>query len=244
MRLLTPIVRLDAARPIRDLDELAALSPADLDDEEKAHAARLLSASARAQFVARRLALRNELASFTGTRQEEIHYRREPCARCGAAHGRPRAVGFDGCFSTSSTPHVTGLIIEDRPVGIDVEELASRAVVRDVTPLLHPHERTAIAVAHDISPLEGRRVFTQMWVRKEALLKATGEGLTAPLDRDDVSDPTTRPVPGWHIVDVTDDLTRFEGPPTCGAWSIQSDGNGSRVQPQPNSCKRASSMPK
>lgn len=223
-----------APMTVADVDALGADS---LDADERARALALRSDTARGEFVTRRAQLRNELADLTAVRHEHIRYWREPCTACGEPHGRPRAVGHDGFFSTSSTPWITALAFADVPVGIDVEVLASASTVTDISPLLHLREQAAIDAARGVDPDAGRRVFTRIWTRKEALLKATGEGLNAPLDRDDVSDLAHTP-PGRLIVDIGDDLDGYDGPPTFGAWAMRCD------QPQPSSWRRASSSPK
>ena len=101
-----------------------------------------------------------------------------------------------------------------------MEVLAAASTVTDVSRMLHPGEQAVIDAA--TSDDDGRRAFTQIWTRKEALLKATGEGLNAPLDRDDVSDRARMP-PGWRIVDISDDLEGYDGPSTFGAWAMRSD---------------------
>lgn len=216
----TPSIVLCATWAPLTAADVATLGPDSLDDDERARALAVRSDTARGEFVTRRALLRNELANLTAIRHEDIRYWREPCTACGEPHGRPRAVGHDGFFSTSSTPWITALASADVPVGIDVEVLAAASTVTDVSRMLHPGEQAVIDAA--TSDDDGRRAFTQIWTRKEALLKATGEGLNAPLDRDDVSDRARMP-PGWRIVDISDDLEGYDGPSTFGAWAMRSD---------------------
>ena len=199
---------------------LADAGPVDLDPGERERALRLSSVRARSEFIARRSRLRNELARRTGIHPEQISYWREPCPRCGGPHGRPRAHGHDGWFSTSSAPGVVALAFADAPVGIDVEALVPHERARQVTPLLHPRERHVVAEAFAVGDDAGRRAFTRIWTRKEALLKGTGEGLGAPLDRDDVSAPNARPVRGWHIGDLAPEALAGEGTELHGAWAL------------------------
>jgi len=80
------------------------------------------------------------------------------CPRCGAAdHGQPFAEGV--ALSLSHAGGVTLAALSEGPVGIDHEPLGVN-VPRDV--VAHPSETD--------DPL-------RLWVRKEAVLKATGLGL-------------------------------------------------------------------
>lgn len=209
-----PAIVVRAVRPSDGGESDLAL----LGSEERRHAAGMRDRSSRRLFVARRAFLRRELAALSRRPPQDIVLGREPCARCGAPHARPYAMGIDVHFCVSSvrgaTP-VMGLALADRPVGFDLEQFASFEVVRDVTPSLHPRERAQIAAAFEVSADAGARTFTQLWTRKEALLKATGEGLTAPLDRDDVSAAAT-PVPGLRIASWNTGR-----PGLVGAWALR-----------------------
>lgn len=130
-------------------------------------------------------------------------------------------MGWPGYFSSTSTRGLGALAVATRPVGIDVERLVSGETATDVGALLHPRERHAVMRAAQLGDLAGRRAFTRIWVRKEALLKATGEGLTAPLDRDDLSAPASHPVTGWHVVDVAEEtMTGWGLDDVFGAYAV------------------------
>ena len=87
-------------------------------------------------------------------------------------YGRPSIVGGP-CFSISHCKHAIAVAISDTPIGIDIE-----------------HLRTAKAelVARTMNETEQKKIwqseqpdwaFTQLWTRKEAVLKMQGTGITS-----------------------------------------------------------------
>lgn len=205
-------------RPVRAADgtasDLDALSP-----DERDHANRLHDDETRRIFVARRALLRRELGALSGQAPEKIVIAYAPCAQCGGAHGRPYPQDIDVHFSLTSVrgaPSVVGLALAERPVGFDLEQVATLDVVRDVAVQLHSRERAAITRALEESSDAACRVFTEIWTRKEALLKGTGEGITVALDRDDVSDASRR-VTGWQI-----SMWSTGRDDVVGAWALAS----------------------
>ena len=90
------------------------------------------------------------------------------CQDCGRPHGPPRL--RDGpLFSISHSGERVVLAVADVPVGVDVEKLDRRLdPTRLAKRMLLPEERARIATPDD---------FLRTWTRKEALVKATGEGV-------------------------------------------------------------------
>jgi 4'-phosphopantetheinyl transferase len=81
----------------------------------------------------------------------------------------------------------------DGPVGIDVEEIGQHdpaELERLAVDVLAPEEQAALAQLTDRDRVRG---FLTYWTRKEALVKATGDGLSAPLDNVVVSRPSDPP---------------------------------------------------
>uniref|UniRef100_UPI000A3F72D0 4'-phosphopantetheinyl transferase family protein n=1 Tax=Cellulosimicrobium cellulans TaxID=1710 RepID=UPI000A3F72D0 len=119
-------------------------------------------------------------------------------------HGKPElaaALAAGLHVSVSTAPGLLAVAVSDEgPVGVDVESVAAvgAAPVADV--LLHPREAAA-----------GPRALARTWVRKEALLKATGHGLVVPPAELVVAGPDEPPAlllaPPWLGVGPADQLT-------------------------------------
>lgn len=93
------------------------------------------------------------------------------CVLCGhTGHGKPRLPGATLEFSiTHAADRVLLAVTEGIPVGVDVERLDAR-VAEIADSVRHPSE-------HDVDGPE----LVRLWVRKEAILKATGHGLVRPM---------------------------------------------------------------
>ena len=93
-------------------------------------------------------------------------------------------------------------------VGIDVEE-ESIPDVRDLANSLHPQEAEAIL---SLPPDQASIAFCRCWTRKEAALKALGQGLSVPLadfqvatdnrPTDWLIEPPRPPVRSWTVADL------------------------------------------
>jgi 4'-phosphopantetheinyl transferase len=132
------------------------------------------------------------------------------CRVCGGDHGKPwLPAAPDVHFSVAhSGSCVVVAVRRGGAVGVDVEKVERfeeagllempGALAADV---LAPQERAALArcPAGDAAP-----AFTTYWTRKEAVLKATGQGLAGPLTALVVSPPSAPPaVLRWPGVPVS-----------------------------------------
>lgn len=147
--------------------------------------------------TARRRAALYLTASTLEIPEWHVEIARRPCVQCGEEHGQPYIASHNLEVSASASGDYVAVALSDRAVGVDVEQVTTRERVADVTPLLHPNEAAAIGREADTAA-----AFTRLWTRKEAYLKATGEGLNAPLDRDDLTDVEGWAKRGWDIEDL------------------------------------------
>jgi 4'-phosphopantetheinyl transferase len=117
------------------------------------------------------------------------------CARCGAAHGRPRlATSAAIDFSVSHSGDAIALAItagggggEARRVGLDVELMdPATATEAPVDVVLSAAEHLSY---RRLDAAERPAAFFRYWVRKEAALKATGDGLAVPMTQLTMSAP-------------------------------------------------------
>lgn len=96
--------------------------------------------------------------------------------RCGQQHGKPVLPGAGApAFSFTHSGVLVGVAVYASPVGIDVEEI-------------RPLSDLAAMAGHACSPTElaagagaTEEAFFSVWTRKEAVLKATADGLSVPM---------------------------------------------------------------
>lgn len=94
--------------------------------------------------------------------------------------GKPIVPNGSVDFSIShSGGMVWAAFCRDATVGIDVEEIRELPDAVELVSQLHPDEAAAILALPDAAR---NAAFYRCWTRKEAFLKATGEGLNRPLD--------------------------------------------------------------
>jgi 4'-phosphopantetheinyl transferase len=163
-----------------DLDrravDAAALS-ALLSDTERERAARFGTARLRDRWIAGRATLRELLAAALGTTARDVPLRR-------GRRGRPEiAIDCAADFNVSHTRGVAAFAIgggvdSGVRIGIDIERhdrnLGFDRLARRV---LTPRERQSLATLDT----DARRLrFLRAWTYKEAMSKATGDGLIAP----------------------------------------------------------------
>lgn len=172
------LMDVDASAP-REIARLAAL----LDDDERARAQRLRAAHDRAAYIAAHALLRAMLSAQCDVAPPDWRF-------AAGEHGKPFLVNGPAQsprFSLSHTRGVAAVAIgEGADIGVDVE--AQRAETRSST------ARDDLALARrffapeEIACLEARTgeerrdAFLALWTLKEAVIKATGQGLSAPLD--------------------------------------------------------------
>ena len=160
-----------------DLDAAGAdggAEAAGLSADERTRAARFHFARDRARFLRRRAALRHLLAGYAG---------REPHALVFAqgAHGKPALPGTGLEFNLSHSGGCAVLAVTLLAASMVTVPSAAQAPLQPAK--LEPVEAAAVAAA---APAQRALTFFRCWTRKEAYVKARGEGLSLPLDRFEV----------------------------------------------------------
>lgn len=155
-----------------------------LSGEEIDRAERLVVEARRRHFIVARAVLRIILGAYTDVRPEELRFR-------AGVYGKPALESHRGrempAFNVS---HSHGLALyaiaaPGRRVGIDVEYIRRRVNWLGIAERqFAPGEAAFITGV----PEDDRvHAFFRIWTRKEAYLKATGKGLSVPLNHFDVS---------------------------------------------------------
>jgi 4'-phosphopantetheinyl transferase len=137
----------------------------------------------RRQYVVGRGALRTLLAGYLGERPEAIRFRYGP-------RGKPfleaplDAGGLQFNLSNSDELALVGFVIGSE-IGVDVEYLRSMPDCEQISERFFSESERR--VLRGIPGPRKEEAFFNCWTRKEAYLKAVGEGLAAPLDSFDVT---------------------------------------------------------
>ena len=174
--------------------EAADASAALLSCDERERAGRFAQDRARRRFTVARARLRQELGARLGVAPEAIELEYAP-------GGKPRLhpqFASDLRFNVSHHEDVAAFAFANgREVGIDIEGVRTLADGDAIAALVFsPREQQAyLALDAEQKPL----AFFNCWTRKEAFVKALGEGLRYPLDRFDVS----RLPRGWVLHEFT-----------------------------------------
>jgi 4'-phosphopantetheinyl transferase len=151
--------------------------------DERERAERLKIPAVRLAFIQGRLFLRRMLGRTLGRDPGSLQFASE-------GNGKPTLPAAPLAFNLSHSGGVAALAIAKvGPVGIDVEELrGDRDLVGLASRYFAPLEYAALLRLPSAQRTLG---FYSCWTRKEAFIKALGEGLSHPLDAFEVSlDPS------------------------------------------------------
>jgi 4'-phosphopantetheinyl transferase len=128
--------------------------------------------------------LRCVVASLMGQRPQHVTVSRR-CPHCPAPHGRPELPGSPLRVSVSHAGDRVAVAVSTRgAVGIDVERPRARALSRALVrrALTAAEQEYILGASRD----RRRSEFLRAWTAKEAILKATGQGLHGGLDQLDL----------------------------------------------------------
>lgn len=176
-----------------------------LDDTERRSAARLARAADRDRYVTAHALVRLLLADRTGQPAAQLRFDRT-CRRCGGDHGKPRLVqARPGARAAASfnLAHAGDRVVVmvadgDLDAGVDVERVpgAHAAVLGTASAgVLTARERSAL---QQLPSARRGHALAVWWTRKEAVLKATGDGLAVPPSTVEVTPPDAAPaLTGW-----------------------------------------------
>ncbi|WP_241661057.1 4'-phosphopantetheinyl transferase family protein [Thermomonospora catenispora] len=160
-----------------------------LNDTERARRDRYRREADRDRFTVGVAVTRLAAGALLGVRPERVPVDRT-CPGCGAPHGRPVIEGGPQLSVSHSGDLVVVALSRGGPVGVDVEQDSGRLGEGIVRQLLGSEE---VADLRDLGAAWLRRGLLTYWTRKEAVVKATGDGLRVPLTDVRVSAPDEPP---------------------------------------------------
>jgi 4'-phosphopantetheinyl transferase len=187
---------------LQESDFLGALSR-----DEQTRANRFRFPKDRDQYIVGRSMTRAVLGCYIGCNPHEIRF----CYSSYGKPGLPADFQTDLHFNLSHSEQLVLLAITyGSEIGVDVEFMRSNVVNGALAEKVFSAQE--IATFH-VLPLELKhRAFFNGWTRKEAFIKAMGEGLSMPLDRFDVS---IHPVEPAKLLSIRPDPAELE------RWSLR-----------------------
>jgi 4'-phosphopantetheinyl transferase len=180
--------------------QIALNAPADdqlLSPDEIARADRLIMPVKRQQFIAARAGLRVILGNYTGSPPESLIFGYQ-------ARGKPYLRGSYSCeFSLSHSGDTALVAVAQHPVGIDIEREQPLSTMMHMAQITFSPQEQADWIA---LPVECQsHAFYQTWTRKEALMKAHGDGfkLAKTFSIPVTEQPQTIKLGRWMIADIS-----------------------------------------
>jgi len=152
-----------------------------LSSDEQARAARFIPQQARQNFIVTRGVLRTVLAAYLATDPKRLTL--QTSSKNKPSLGPPHDSHV--CFNVAHSGDVALLaFVRRREVGVDVEQIRQNIEVEAIARrFFSPDEQKQLAT---VPPADKVSAFFRCWTRKEAYVKAKGEGLWLPLDQFDV----------------------------------------------------------
>jgi len=177
-------------------------------EEEERTAARHATETLALRSRGARGLMRLVASKYLGCRPIDVPIIPAPCIHCGEPHGKPTIDGSPVQVSLSHAGDTVLVGIAASSVGVDVESDTRKSDPVALSRRFYsPAEAAWVAQAR---PAERWQRFLRLWVRKEAILKATSEGLpgglasvpvlgTAPrtVTREIAGEPSS-----WTVADV------------------------------------------
>jgi len=160
---------LDIAAVVVGRGELAELS---LDEHKRA--ASFAFRADRRRYTAAHVMLRRVLSGYLDIPPSSLVFCREPCPRCGKPSGRPALPPSSGVhFSLAHSGDAVVIAVASQPVGVDVEQQPAGCVCA----LSADMNAADAAWGRPLSEAARHDLVIRWWVRAEAVLKCTGEGI-------------------------------------------------------------------
>lgn len=137
----------------------------------------------RDHFVVGRGVLRAILGRYLGMNPRDLHFSY-------SSYGKPSLTRECGGrwlrFNISHSWQLALVAVaRGREIGVDIERLRAHATTWDIAE--HSFSPGEVAALHAVPPHRQTEAFFNCWTRKEAYIKARGEGLSLPLDKFDVA---------------------------------------------------------
>ena len=168
---------------LRPPPHLLARLDATLSPDERARAARFRFDEHRVAFIAGRGVQRGILGRYTGLHPAAHVYRE-------GSHGKPELDGAAAELGirfnvSNSGDYALYALTRNREIGVDLERLKPMPDGIDIAQRFFsaPENEVFATLRDEVRDL----AFFLCWTRKEAYIKAVGEGLSMPLDRFDVA---------------------------------------------------------
>ena len=208
-----------------EISQIQILQPT-LTADERARAGRFYFQKDREHFIVARGLLRVILGHYLRMEPSKLRF-------CYGNHGKPalaREVGGDGLRFNSTRSHGLALyaITRNREIGVDLERVRPGVAEEHIAEqFFSPREADTLRAL----PINTRKeAFFNCWTRKEAYMKAKGEGLSLPTNRFEVSlvpgepaallstDGDPQEASHWSLQELT------PGPGFVGALAVEGTG--------------------
>ncbi|MBZ5859376.1 4'-phosphopantetheinyl transferase family protein [Flavihumibacter profundi] len=154
-----------------------------LSKDELARAKRFRFERDQKRFIVARGILRQILGRYLGKKPNELVFEY-------SSQGKPALATYPGCGTLHfNLSHSDGFalyaVTRDRNIGIDIERIRDDAAVDQIARRFYSQGEISSLFRMHID--RRTELFFQYWTRKEAFIKAIGEGISFPMEQCDVS---------------------------------------------------------